>query len=112
MALKLERETKLEERSVAFVEARGGQALKLAPAGMRGFFDRTIIMPRERYLDSYDINWRSGRVWFAEFKRPKKGVISAQQDHWRKLLTGLGFAVYTIDNDADFERAWREMGGL
>ena len=38
-------EITLETRCVATVEARGGLALKLQIPGVRGFPDRTILMP-------------------------------------------------------------------
>jgi hypothetical protein len=89
---KTELEAKLEDRCVAKIEARGGLGLKLVLLGVRGFMDRTMLAP--------------GRViFFCEFKRQKVGVVSAQQAVWRRLLTLLGFGVYMIDSDADFDRA-------
>jgi hypothetical protein len=95
---KLELESKLEDRCVAKIEARGGLGLKLVLLGVRGFLDRTMLAP--------------GRViFFCEFKRQKVGVVSAQQAVWRRILTLLGFGVYMIDSDADFDRALeRELG--
>ena len=92
MPAKIELESALELRCVAKVEAAGGLALKLRPPTGRGFLDRTVIMP-ERV------------IFWCEFKRYKVGVISAQQATWRRILTLLGFGVYMIDNDADFDRA-------
>jgi len=96
--MKPELETKLEDRCVAKIEARGGLALKLVLLGVRGFLDRTMLAP--------------GRViFFCEFKRRKVGVVSAQQAVWRRILTLLGFGVYMIDNDADFDAALeKELG--
>lgn len=94
---KIELERALEDRCVAKIEARGGLALKLVILGVRGFLDRTMVLP--------------GRVIFwCEFKRRKVGIVSAQQAVWRRLLTLLGFGVYMIDSDEDFDRALeREM---
>lgn len=94
---KRELEAALEQRCVAKIEAAGGMALKLRPPTGRGFPDRFIIL--------------RGRVWAVEFKRPKTGVIAAQQTTWRRLLTLAGLGVYFIDNDAGFDEALaREMG--
>lgn len=92
MPKKIELEAKLEDRCVAKIEARGGLALKLSIPGVRGFPDRTILLP-------------GARVWYAEFKRLKTGRVSAQQHRWRVLLHQMGFGFYTIDNDADFDAA-------
>lgn len=89
---KIELERALEDRCVSKIEARGGLCLKLVLLGKRGFLDRTVVLP--------------GRVIFwCEFKRQKVGIVSAQQAVWRRLLTLLGFGVYMIDSDADFDRA-------
>lgn len=94
---KLELEAALEARCVAKIDAAGGVALKLSIPGVRGFLDRTVLMP-ERI------------IFFCEFKRLKYGRISAQQRTWRRILTLLGFNVYFIDTDAAFDAALaREM---
>ncbi len=93
---KPELEAQLEARCCAKIEAAGGLALKLRPPTGRGFPDRLIFL--------------RGKVFAVEFKRPRLGVIAAQQTTWRRLLTLAGFGVYTVDNDADFETALkREM---
>lgn len=88
---KLELERALEDRCVAKVEARGGLALKLRPPTGRGFPDRFVIL--------------RGRVWAIEFKRPKVGVVAAQQNTWRRLLTLAGLGVYFCDTDEQFDAA-------
>jgi hypothetical protein len=91
-----ELEVRLEDRCVAKIEARGGLALKLRPPTGRGFPDRLI------FLD--------GHCFAVEFKRPKLGVVAAQQTTWRRLLTLAGFGVYFCDDDASFDSALeREM---
>ena len=89
-------EKKLEDRSVDKVEAVGGLAQKLVLLGLRGWPDRTILLP-------------GGIIFFVEFKRERKGVVSAQQSKWAKLLIKLGFTIYTIDTDEDFDRALAEQ---
>jgi hypothetical protein len=93
---KLELEEALENRCVARIEGLGGLCLKLRPPTGRGFPDRTCLL--------------HGRVFFCEFKRQKVGVVAAQQDTWRRLLTLAGFGVYLVDTDEQFEAALeREM---
>lgn len=93
--VKIELERELEKRCVDKIEARGGLALKLSIPGVRGFPDRTIIMP-------------GGRIWFCEVKRLRSGRVSAQQHRWRVLLHQLGFHVYLVDTDAQFDEAMRK----
>lgn len=90
--MKRELESALEDRCVKRIESLGGQALKLVIPGVRGFPDRTILMPGRQ-------------IWMAEFKRIKSGRVSAQQGRWGEALIKLGFPVYFIDTDADFEAA-------
>jgi hypothetical protein len=87
--MKIELERALEDRCTARVEALSGMALKLSIPGVRGFPDRTCLI--------------GGRVFFVELKRLKTGRVSAQQSRWKAVLERLGFGVYLIDNDADFE---------
>ena len=88
---KIELERALEDRCTAKIEARGGLCLKLRPPTGRGFPDRVVLL--------------AGRCWFAEFKRPKLGVVAKQQTAWRVMLTLAGFGVYTVDDDAQFDAA-------
>lgn len=92
---RVELESSLEERCVQIVERLGGMALKLQIPGVRGFPDRTILMP-------------GAKVWFAEFKRIKSGRVSSQQLRWIERLGRAGFSAYVIDNEADFERALKK----
>lgn len=94
-----ELEHALEDRCVARVEGLGGQAPKLLIPGVRGFPDRTVMLP-------------GARVFFAEFKRIKSGRISAQQGGWAATLTRLGFGHYFIDTDEQFDVALRKELGL
>ncbi len=93
---KRELETKLELRCVAKVEALGGQALKLVLLGLKGWPDRTCILP-------------GGRIFFIEVKRTSRNHgVSRQQNYWRDIVVPLGFRWYKIDNDADFDAALKE----
>lgn len=94
---KLELEAALEARCVAKIDAAGGMALKLQIPGVRGFSDRTALLP-------------GGRIAFFEFKRIKTGRVSAQQHRFQVLLFQLGFNTYFINSDAEFDAALaREM---
>ncbi len=105
MTLRRELESALEQRCVQRIEDLGGQALKLVIPGVRGFPDRTVLTHGVPNLGI------PGHVFFAEFKRLKSGRVSAQQERWHKILTGLGFGVYFIETDAEFEAALqKEMG--
>ena len=85
-------EKSLEDDCVAIVERIGGQALKLALIGLRGWPDRTILLP-------------GAHAFFCEFKREGGGKISAQQRKWGVVLRALGFRVYFIDKPKDFDDA-------
>jgi len=94
---KIELERALEDRCAAKIEARGGLCLKLAIPGVRGFFDRTVLMP-------------GAKAWFFETKRMRTGRVSSQQHRWQVVLFQLGFGAYLIDSDEQFDAALeREM---
>lgn len=87
--MRKERENTFEARCVARVEAAGGVALKLVLLGLRGFPDRTVLL--------------SGRIAFCELKRTDgRGVYARQQAHWRDVLTRMGFAVFVVESDEEF----------
>jgi hypothetical protein len=87
---RIERESRLEERCVQRVEQLGGLALKLQIPGVRGFPDRTIMLP-------------GAVIFFAEFKRLKTGRVSTQQNRWAERLRARGFPVYFVDHESQFE---------
>lgn len=90
VVVRRERETKFEDRCVARVEAEGGKAFKLVLLGLKGFPDRTCCL--------------RGRIAFCEMKRTDgSGVYARQQAHWRRVLTGLGFTVFVVESDAEFD---------
>ena len=111
MPRKRELELDLEERCVRRVEALGGMALKLRPPTGKGFPDRTCVIP-ETWVKGHNAEmYTHPHTFYVEFKRPKTGAVSTQQHRWRVLLTQMGFGVYLIDTDEDFERALeRELG--
>lgn len=107
---KPELESALEDRCVAKVEALGGMALKLAIPGVRGFPDRTLLFraKAEWTPDHDDYHMQPPRVAFAEFKRLKTGAVSVQQLKWKRQLEALGFRVYLVDTDAQFDSILEE----
>lgn len=85
-----ERENTFETRCVARLEAEGGAALKLVLLGQRGWPDRVCLL--------------RGRVAFCEMKRTDgSGVYARQQAYWRSVLEGLGFAVFVVESDTEFD---------
>lgn len=108
MPRKPELETALEDRCVAKVEALGGMALKLVIPGVRGFPDRTLMLPERKMTSANWGGYREARVAFAEFKRLKTGAVSVQQLKWKRDLEALGFKVYLVDTDAQFDAILEE----
>jgi hypothetical protein len=100
MAKHRELEKSLEDRCVAKVEAIGGKALKLKLDGVRGWPDRTVLLRPSDMRPT----WKPDRVFFIELKREDLGVVSAQQRKWRTMLNLLGFEVYLVASDAEFDR--------
>lgn len=90
-----ELESALELRCVQRIEALGGLALKLVIPGVRGFPDRSCLLP-------------GAQVFFLETKRLGSGRVSAQQMQWKVTLERLGFGCYLIATDAEFELALRK----
>lgn len=110
MPRKPELETALEDRCVAKVEALGGMALKLAIPGARGFPDRTLLFrAKAEWTPGHDDYYMHlPRVAFAEFKRLKTGRPSVQQLRWKRDLEALGFKVFLVDTDAQFDSILEE----
>lgn len=92
----MQKESALESRCVQKIEDRGGVALKLVLLGLRGFPDRTVLLP-------------GGRISFIEFKREQGGVVAMQQHRWKKMLIGLGFLVHVISTDKEFEDIYAQQ---
>lgn len=83
-------EAKIEKMLCDRVVAEGGICEKLAPAGKRGFPDRTIFLPH-------------GWVSVAELKRPVGGNIAKHQDMWRDKFFKVGTVHHYILNSADID---------
>lgn len=77
-------ERSVEQQCIREARRRGGAALKLVPMGLRGFPDRTVLLP-------------GGRIGFMETKRPG-GKPRALQKWWHKKLGHLGFHVGVPDS--------------
>ena len=71
----------IEEAIVNWAKSIGGLALKLKIDGVRGFPDRTLLLP-------------GGIVVFVEVKKRKGGVVSRQQEQWLRKLQELGFQAF------------------
>lgn len=76
-------EKKLEKRLYNEVKKAGGKALKFFSYTFTGMPDRIVLMP-------------AGRIYFVELKSTGK-ERSPRQKTVHKMLTDLGFKVYTID---------------
>ncbi len=89
------RERTLERYLVRETDRRGGKALKLIPATLVGFPDRTILAP-------------VGRVAFVELKTPR-GRLSPAQIRWTDILSGLGFDVLVVRTRLDVDRFLKDF---
>lgn len=76
-------EKNIENRFRLAVKSRGGLCLKLNCPGFTGIPDRIILMPQER-------------IFFCEFKFGK-GRLSSRQEAVIRVLRGLGFEVWVVD---------------
>ena len=73
-------ERSIENALIREARAADVLCLKLAPASLRGWPDRTLLS--------------DGRVIFVETKRPKGGRLSEHQKFWKVLLEEQGFEVF------------------
>jgi hypothetical protein len=89
------KESAVEAELVRRVEALGGVCIKIQAIGVRGFFDRIVVLP-------------GGRVIFAEVKKPKGGRLSAHQIRYADLFTALGVRVACVRDSADITRLLNE----
>lgn len=78
-------EKQLEKRFRLAVKSRGGLSLKLTTPGFTGIPDRLNLLP-------------GGRLFFAEFKFGK-GKLSMRQEAVIRVLRGLGFEVWIVDEN-------------
>lgn len=75
----------VENYLVEQVALLGGVAEKVHTLGVRGFFDRLIVLP-------------GGRVIFCEVKRPKGGRVSPHQHRRVGQYRSLGAEVAIVHN--------------
>lgn len=78
------RERDIEQRLVKMTKAREGIAFKFVSPGHSGVPDRLILLP-------------GARLGFVEVKAPGEKPRKLQV-HMHKLLRGLGFKVYVLDD--------------
>ena len=83
-------EKEIERKLVLIIKKHGGRCEKLVNVGMKGFPDRTVLLP-------------DGKIAFVETKRPKGGRYSAMQDKWRDWLRDLGFLYFRIKDMEDLD---------
>ncbi|MCW8932839.1 MAG: VRR-NUC domain-containing protein [Gammaproteobacteria bacterium] len=81
-------ENKIEKELVKQIKLLGGICLKLIILGKRNFPDRTILLP-------------GGYIVFAECKKIDKDLRFTQKWFIRKVLTPLGFKVYSVKTIED-----------
>jgi hypothetical protein len=91
-------ESAIEKKLRARVKAHGGQCLKWVSPGESGVPDRIVLLP-------------GGRVVFVETKRPKGGKLSPLQNHWGRVLRGLGFEVWVVWNPGDLAEFEKQVLG-
>ena len=85
------REKALEKKLIQTVKATGGIAPKFTSPGFDGMPDRIVLLP-------------SGHMGFVEVKAPGEKPRPLQLARHR-LLRGLGFKVYILDDE-------QQIGGL
>lgn len=85
------REKTIEQKLVKAVKAMGGIAPKFTSPGFDGMPDRLVLIPY-------------GRIAFVEVKAPGEKARPLQLARHR-LLRGLGFKVYVLDNE-------EQIGGI
>lgn len=85
------REKQVEQKLIRAVKDRGGICPKLVSPGFDGMPDRMVLLP-------------GGRLGFVEVKAPGRTARPLQVLRHR-LLMGLGFRVYVLDDP-------RKIGGI
>lgn len=78
------REKAIEQKLTLMVKKRGGICPKFVSPGFAGMPDRIVLMP-------------GGHIAFVEVKAPGETPRPLQKAR-HKLLRGLGFKVYVLDN--------------
>lgn len=91
------REKQVEQKLVRAVKSRDGICPKLVSPGMDGMPDRMVLLP-------------GARIAFVEVKAP--GQKPRKLQHLRhRILRGLGFRVYVLDDPEQIPGILDEIGG-
>ena len=85
------REKEIEKKLALEAKKRGGLAVKFVSPGFDGMPDRILLMP-------------GGKMAFVEVKAPGKRSRPLQMAR-HKLLRGLGFSVFILDDES-------QIGGI
>ena len=91
------REKQIEQKLVQEVKKRGGICPKFTSPGFAGMPDRMMLLP-------------GGKIGFVEVKAPGQKPRPLQAARHR-LLRGLGFRVYVLDDEGQIEKIISEIGG-
>ena len=83
-------EDDIEGDFVKYARRNGCKAVKLVLLRLRGFPDRTVLIP-------------GGKVLFIEFKK-LGGKLTTQQKKWVSTLRAFGFRVHICDKKGQAER--------
>jgi len=87
------RESELEDDCIKIAEGQGWVTRKMGYIGRRGCRDRDF--------------YKDGVIVMVEFKAPGETPRPDQRNE-HKILKGVGFDVFVIDNEADFRRLLSE----
>lgn len=91
------REKQIEQKLVQEVKKHSGISPKFISPGFAGMPDRLLLLPH-------------GRMAFVELKAPGQKPRPLQAARHR-LLRGLGFRVYVLDDEGQIEKIISEIGG-
>lgn len=91
------REKQIEQKLVQEARKNGGICPKITSPGFSGMPDRLLLLPH-------------GRMAFVELKAPGQKPRPLQAARHR-LLRGLGFRVYVLDDEGQIEKIISEIGG-
>lgn len=92
------REKCIEQMLVKDIKVMGGIAPKFISPGFDGMPDRIVLLP-------------NGHMAFVEIKAPGKKPRPLQLAR-HKLLRGLGFKVYVLDDEKQIEKILAGIGGV
>ena len=92
------REKAIEKKLVQAVKSAGGIAVKFVSPGFDGMPDRIVLLP-------------GGHMAFVEVKAPGEKPRPLQLVR-HKLLRGLGFKVYILDDEQQIEKILAGIGGV